>query len=169
MNIDISNEQKFLEQYKKKIIKDLLKTLCKQYIIYDSNDNEVDMETLKKQFLFPKIVKRCIGTTNTTPVSQCSKNAIDNYDYCKIHLYKMCLNQNQVQNSNKEHSYIPPIEFNCTVEPIKVNNLKKKFIEDSFYFVDERFIYDSNNIKVGYISNGEYVLTSDPFILEAFV
>jgi hypothetical protein len=165
MNIDISNEQKFLEQYKKKIIKDVLKTLCKQYFIYDTNDNEVDIDTLQKQFLFPKVLRRCIGTTNTNPVSQCSKNAIDNYDYCKIHLYKMCLSRHDIDDTTHD-SYIPPIEFNCTSKPTDVHNLQKKFIEDSFYFVDDKFIYDSNNIKVGYICNEEYILTSDPFILE---
>lgn len=166
MNIDISNEQKFLEQYKKKIIKDMLKTLCKQYTIFDSHDNEVDIEMLQKQFLFPKVVKRCIGTTNTNPVSQCSKNALDNYDYCKIHLYKMCLSKQE----HHQESYMPPIEFTCTTntENVEVTQLKKKFIEDSFYFVDDKFIYDSNNNKVGYISNGEYILTSDPFILDTF-
>jgi hypothetical protein len=162
MNIDISNEQKFLEQYKKKIIKDVLKTLCKQYFIYDANDNEIDMDTLQKQFLFPKVVKRCIGTTNTHPVSQCSKNAIDNYDYCKIHLYKMCLNK----YDDKQEIYTPPIEFTCTTTDVEITKLRKKFIEDSFYFIDEKFIYDASNNKVGYISNGEYILTSDPFILE---
>jgi len=163
MNIDISNEQKFLEQYKKKIIKDVLKTLCKQYFIYDANDNEVDIEFLQKQFLFPKVVKRCIGTTNTNPVSQCSKNALDNYDYCKIHLYKICLSK---QEEEKQDAYIPSIEFTCSTTNIELTQLKKKFIEDSFYFIDEKFIYDASNNKVGYISNGEYILTSDPFILE---
>lgn len=167
MNIDISNEQKFLEQYKKKIIKDMLKTLCKQYTIFDSNDNEVNIDSLQKQFLFPKVVKRCVGTTNTNPVSQCSKNALDNYDYCKIHLYKMCLSKHE----DKNDSYIPPIEFTCITNSDtnrESTQLKKKFIEDSFYFVDDKFVYDSTNNKVGYISNGEYILTSDPFILETF-
>lgn len=164
MNIDVSNEQKFLEQYKKKIIKDMLKTLCKQYTIFDSNDNEVDIDHLQKQFLFPKVVKRCIGTTNTNPVSQCSKNALDNYDYCKIHLYKICLSK----QTDKEESYIPPIEFTCTTSEVELTQLRKKFIEDSFYFIDDKFIYDASNNKVGYISNGEYILTSDPFILETF-
>lgn len=162
MNIDISNEQKFLEQYKKRIIKDVLKTICKQYTIYDINDNEIDMDVLYKQLLTPKIVKRCIGTTNTQPVSQCSRNAIDNYDYCKTHLYKMCLTREKEENEIKSY----PIEYNAIGLTTDVSKLKKKFIEDSFYFVDDKFIYDTNNIKVGYISNDEYILTSDPFILE---
>jgi hypothetical protein len=169
MNIDnISNEQKFLEQFKKRIVKETLKTLYSQYKIYDSDDNEVNLETLQMKMLSPKIVKRCIGTTNTSPVSQCSKNALDNYDYCKIHLYKMCLVNKDSNDSNE--SKIHSIEYKCSNTHISNDNLslKKVFIDDSFYYTDNIFIYDSNNTKVGYISKNEYILTSDPFILEMF-
>ena len=42
----------------------------------------------------------------------------------------------------------------------------ERFIEDMFYYVDERYIYDKETLeKVGVVSRGEYILTSDPFIL----
>ena len=44
----VTDEQKFLESYKKKIIKETLKTICKNYTIYDSDDNLVDFETIQK-------------------------------------------------------------------------------------------------------------------------
>jgi hypothetical protein len=164
MNSSISNEQKFLENYKKRIIKDTIKTLCNQYHIYDSGDNLLDAETLQQQILTPKIIKRCIGTTNNAPVSQCTRNAIDNYDYCKTHLYRMCLKSEEEQEFNIPIEYKAPMKNNT----ISIQTLKKKFIDDSFYFVDDKFIYDADNLKVGYIdnNNNNYILTSDPFVLE---
>lgn len=164
MNNDSTNEQKFLENYKKRIIKDLIKNLCKDYTIYDTDDNLIDSDVLYKRILTPKTVKRCIGVTNTNPVSQCSRNAIDNYDYCKTHLYKMCLQSNEDEDvlsslTNIEYLSMPQVENDY-------KNLKKKFIDDSFYYIDEKYIYDSSYSKVGYIQNNNYILTNDPFILE---
>lgn len=163
----ISDEQKFLENYKKKIIKETLKTLFKNYQVYDSNDNLVDIETIQHQLLSPKVIKRCIGTTNTSPVTQCTRNAIENYDYCKSHLYKMCFLKSE---SNKHDEDIMSVEYKSINNDniIDKNKLKRKFIEDSFYFVDNKFIYDSSYNKVGYINEtNNYILTNDPFILES--
>jgi len=162
MNDNITNEQKFLENYKKRIIKDVIKLIHTEFKIYDNNDKSVDIETMQKHILTPKIIKRCLGTTNTIPVSQCTRNALENYDYCKIHLYKTCL-QSQCVDSN------PGLEIEYKYEIIQENpdnsKKRKKFIEDSFYFIDDTFIYDLNNNKVGYIEGNKYILTSDPFIL----
>jgi hypothetical protein len=160
----INDEQKFFENYKKRITRDIIKTLCKNYKVYDSNNVLMDIETLQKEILTPKTIKRCIGATNTAPVSQCSRNAVENYDYCKTHLYKICLRSQETVSQK-----IPPIEFNINEEQYNSQeqcNLKKKFIDDSFYFIDSKFIYDTNHIKVGYVYNNEYILTSDPFLLD---
>ena len=156
----VTDEHKFLESYKKKIIKETLKTICKNYTIYDSDDNLVDFETIQKQLLLSKTLKRCVGTTNTSPVTQCTRNAVENYDYCRTHLYKMCLKTESVDDVSFE------IEFNLNKVNECKNNLKKKLIDDSFYYIDEKFIYDTNYNKVGYIEDERYILTSDPFILE---
>lgn len=160
----VNDEQKFFENYKKRITRDIIKTLCKNYKVYDSNNVLMDIETLQKEILTPKTIKRCIGATNTTPISQCSRNAVENYDYCKTHLYKICLHsQEEISEKNL------PIEFNINSPNDNYQekcNLKKKFIDDSFYLIDSKFIYDTNHIKVGYVYNNEYILTSDPFLLD---
>lgn len=159
---NLTNEQKFLENYKKRIIKDVLKTLCKDYKIYDDNDTLQNSETLYKNIMNPKVVKRCIGVTNTQPISQCTRNAVDVYDYCKTHLYKMCFQKNEATaETTTDVEYI----FTSQKENVSTK-LKKKFIENSFYFIDDKYIYDTNYVKVGYIQDNNYILTSDPFILE---
>jgi hypothetical protein len=46
-------------------------------------------------------------------------------------------------------------------------DLKKKFIDDVFYLIDDKFIYDNKTLeKVGIINNNNYILTLDPFILK---
>lgn len=160
----INDEQKFFENYKKRITQDIIKTLYKNYKVYDSDNVLIDIETLKKEILTPKTIKRCIGATNNVPVSQCSRNAIENYDYCKTHLYKICLRSEETVSQK-----IQPIEFNINSSNNNSQeqyNLKKKFIDDSFYFIDSKFIYDTEHIKVGYIYNNEYILTPDPFLLD---
>lgn len=159
----VNDDQKFFENYKKRITRDIIKTLHKNYKIYDSNNVLMDIETLQKEILTPKIIKRCIGATNTTPITQCSRNAIENYDYCKTHLYKICL---QSQENIPDTLSINLFEYDINSTKEDKSNFKKKFIEDSFYFIDNQFIYDMNHVKVGYIHNNEYILTSDPFVLE---
>jgi hypothetical protein len=163
----VTDEQKFLENYRKRIIRETLKKLYKNYKIYDSEGVLMDIDKIQKEIFSPKIIQRCVGATNTTPISQCTRNAIENYDYCRTHLYKICLDSKEIKAQDT------PVIFNLNTKS-KYNNddstykddLKSKFIDDSFYFVDNKFIYDTNYNKVGYIYNNEYVLTSDPFLLE---
>jgi hypothetical protein len=157
------NEQQFLESFKKRIIKETVKKICKTYTIFDDDENEIYEEEIIKSILQPKIIKRCVGTTKGTPVSQCNRHAIEGYDYCKSHLHNICL-----QESNDDNCNLLEITFtqNKLNKNIDESELQKVFIEDSFYFVDNKYIYDNKNIKVGYILNKDFILTSDPFILE---
>ena len=163
----MESEQKFLQNFKKKIIKDTLKTLFKKYQIYDNEGiNLMSQDVIEKELLSPKIIKRCIGTTNTLPITQCSRNALDDCDYCKTHIYKLGITNIQNHHINK-----PPILFqyqnnNDDKTLPNKNCLKKKFIDDTFYFIDDKFIYDNTLNKVGIIDNNNYILTSDPFILD---
>lgn len=154
------SEQQFLETFKKRVIKDTIKKICKNYTILNDNEEEISEEELISQLLKPKIIKRCVGTTKGTPVLQCNRYALDGYDYCKSHLYRMCLQEPKEVDCN-----LPEVSFTKS-EKNDTRNLQKVFIDDSFYFVDDKYIYNTNSIKVGYISNKEFILTSDPFILE---
>jgi hypothetical protein len=157
-------EQNFLENYRKKLIKQFIKTIHKNYKIYNDSDDIVSEKELEQLFLKPKIIKRCIGTTNTTPIMQCSRNAIENGDYCKTHVYKMGI----IKQNKPEVSFeFKMIKNNNNTVNLENKHLIKKFIEDSFYLIDNKYIYNPETMtKVGYIDNNEYILTSDPFILE---
>jgi len=67
-------------------------------------------------------------------------------------------------------------QVNLIKPPIcaKPDNLKKIFIDDTFYLVDDKYVYDTlNKQRVGYVQSKiqgqiEYILTDDPFVLSAF-
>lgn len=171
------SEEKFLENYKKKIIKNCIKSIYKNHNVIDKNNNIVSDEALLEMLLTFKIIKRCIGCTNTVPISQCSRNAIDNFDYCKTHLSKIALKSETKSETQNIQFLKQHMERDC-------QDFKKIFIQDSFYYIDTKFIYnkcDFEYIKVGYINTllscasarqgteEEYILTSDPFILEMII
>lgn len=175
---------KLLEKYKKKISQDIIDNIYEKYNLYDKKSHElIDKETLKKNLIFKKQKKQCIGTTKSFPISRCSRNAIDNNDYCKTHLFKYSPNKNNqfdhnstFKDSINEPNNQPndtPNEYLHNTLDIQTNKLdipntfSKKFIEDSFYYINsnDNYIYDIKSLdKIGYISNNEYIFTIDPFV-----
>lgn len=99
----------------------------------------------------------------------CIRKSMPGVNYCKIHVgHLICNSRTQIENHVE---YI--VESNVSnVTPKEKKDLKKVFIDNSFYLTDETFVYDKNDVsKVGYVTkeNGsiDYVLTDDPFILDA--
>jgi hypothetical protein len=115
--------------------------------------------------------KTCNALTKNNTL--CTRGCYLDSDYCKLHVNKMFFD-----NQNKQ-PHIPTTEL-CDLLVIendnknnisnKDNNFSKKFIDDSFYYIDTHYIYDIETYeKVGYIKNGEYILTDDPFVLDELV
>lgn len=167
MNKDNSELTSHLEKFKKETVKKVVKDLLKKYVVLDKNMDKVNEEKLIKDLLSVEEIRRCNGVVNSGGCfTQCTRNAQGEEMYCKIHLKKyqnkLCSNQAQV---SQEKLYIVTTEH---LDENDLANCRKVFIDDSFYFVDDHFIYDNSNktlMKVGYIDGGEYVLTDDPFIL----
>ena len=156
--MDITNEQVFLEKYKKNIIKETIKIILKDCIVY-KHDSILNADEITDILLKPKVIKRCLGVTNgQLGPEQCLKNAKESLDYCKTHLYKYGLPKEK-ENTIKN---ISNAKLNVDKE------FAKKFINDSFYIIDKYFIYDMDTLeKVGYINKEKYTLTDDPFILNS--
>lgn len=157
--MQVNSEQVFLDKYKKSILKQAIS------IIYQNKDDITDLskQEILDLVLKPKIIKRCLGISTT--FTQCTSNALQDHDYCKRHLKYSVLNKEseqvfqitKIKNKNKNESSI---------------QMTKKFINDTFYFIDTKYIYDideDGNIgeKVGIINKKKFILTSDPFILQS--
>jgi hypothetical protein len=148
-------------KFKNNVLKKFLKDVKKNYKIIDNFGNEVSDETLLQLNKF----NRCNGVVNTASgsFSRCTKNSNDNFNYCKLHLKKQCLQSLKSNNVRDEVDYV--IIDNPSNQNLQ-SNLKKKFIQDSFYFIDSKYIYATDDHrKVGIIENNQYILTDDPFVL----
>lgn len=157
-------EVEFLEKYKKSIISNIVKTLIKETWIYKDEDQEelVTEKELKDLLLKPKEFKRCNGILKNS--TQCPNSSFDKFNYCKKHCVLNTYAHKITKAEPIETIEIIPIEI--TKKKI-TTKLKKKFIDDSFYNIDEYYIYDTETLeKVGYLTeSNEYIFTTDPFLL----
>jgi hypothetical protein len=96
--------------------------------------------------------------------NKCVRRSMEGSEYCKMHIGLSI--RNKISDVLMEVEVLDVGEGVMKVEgDIGIKN--ERFIEDMFYYVDERYIYDKETLeKVGVVSRGEYILTSDPFILE---
>lgn len=95
---------------------------------------------------------------------RCTKNASEDFNYCKLHLKKE-LHKQLYQSKEQKHQQCVIEEINASVVAPSLG-LQKKFIQDSFYYIDSAFIYAiDDRRRVGIIENQEYILTDDPFVL----
>lgn len=144
-----------------KDIQSVIEVITQQYdIVYKGTEKKVSMEELER-LLLPKTC--CVVSPNTG--SRCKGKCYNGSMYCSKHYNKHI--QQQLTNKHAS-SQMDECDLHLVKgESGKIGgNAEEVFIEDAFYLVDSSFIYDkSTREKVGYIDNGEFVLTDDPFIL----
>lgn len=166
MNNDNTAINSQVNKFRQDTVKQVIKKVLKNYVVLDKNLDKVDEESLMTEILRQDEPERCSGVVSSgTKFSQCTRNASNDLGYCKIHAKKYQSNQSyqKVEEVKGEKLYLVKTEVKNSS-----TRLKKVFIEDSFYFVDDNFIYDKSNeslSKVGYVDKGNYILTDDPFIL----
>lgn len=93
--------------------------------------------------------------------NKCVRRPMEGSEYCKMHI--------GLSLRNKFNEVMMEVEVLDVSKGIMedVDKKEERFIEDMFYYVDERYIYDKETLeRVGIVSKGEYILTNDPFILE---
>lgn len=152
-------ESKFLEKYKIAIVKQNIKILLSKIEI-DYTEQE-----LFEMLMNIQTKKRCIGVTSS--LKQCTSNAFENLNYCKKHMFNYGLIKNKEQNKEQNDTKVIFVSENNIIENLPDKQLlKKKFIDDTFYFIDDSYIYDIKTMKkVGINSKEEFFLSCDPFIL----
>ena len=141
-------------------------------ILYKNSNNTVKYKEFLDHFingLEDKKENICLGISQNG--NKCCRKAQDNSNYCKVHFYLEF--RNKEDNQKRDTIFIINENNKDNKFDVKKQNLQKVFIEDSFYYKDDKFIYDTfknpdgtiNYQKVGYIENNELILTDDPFIL----
>lgn len=159
---------------KKKIQKEFIQQLYNKYLVFDRDGNQV----LINEFSL-ELFKQCVGVNPNN--KQCQQNALINGNYCAKH-FKKYIKENgkeHIKENMKENLTTSDLEeisdtsqlsvlthFTYKESLIDKETLQKKFIEDSFYYIDDKYIYDMTTLeKLGYIQNNRFILTNDPFIL----
>jgi predicted transport protein len=165
------NLQDHLEKAYTKDIKEIIKNVFKKYdILYKNTSEPVLFDSFLNNFLFSvkEEIPICLGISQNG--NKCCRKSQPYSNYCKIHFYLEFKNKNEKKNSLENTSTIEYInKEKQEVEIENVKDLEKIFIEDSSYYKDNQFVYNTTFEKVGYINNDngneKPVLTDDPFIL----
>ena len=144
---------------KKKIQKEFIQQLYNKYLVFDKDGNQVSINNFSLE-----LFKQCSGINQNN--KQCQHNALINGNYCTTH-FKKYVKENIVKQKNKQEVESLSICTNTINKSyIDKETLKKRFIDDSFYYIDDKYIYDIHSLeKLGYIQNNRFILTNDPFIL----
>lgn len=151
-------------------IKDITQMLDSMFEEYDIFYKDTS-EPVKKQILLNKFtylfqeqeISICQGFSQNG--NKCFKRTHQDSNFCKVHAYLAFRNKTHVVSCNDD---INIHEIKNSTTDLDVLSLKEKFIDDSFYYYDNRFVYDKSSLeRVGYIDEDKNcILSDDPFILE---
>jgi hypothetical protein len=155
-----------IEQALSKDLENLVDALVDEFNIVSKTSGE----PLKRRVLvdivnkYTKIQTEHSKTTHCQAIclngNRCVWKTIPETHYCKRHI-----GLSFRQNEQLSQFYLLETNQQLPTRP----GLETKLIEDTFYDIDDTFIYDKNSgERVGYISKGEYILTNDPFELGTF-
>lgn len=170
-NLPMNLERAYLND-----ISNIIDKILEEYdIFYKDTDERVKRGILLNKFKLDLLDKQdetifCAGFSKNG--NKCINKTFEDSKYCKRHHYLTFRDQYNetvikqdivVLNNNNESE---------TKHKINIEDLKTKMIDDTFYYIDENFIYEKDTLKkVGYIENEcntkNYILTDDPFILSA--
>ena len=163
----IGNIPSSFERAYKKDIAVIIDNLFLEYDIhYKDTSTQVQKAIILNRFLSllggPREDVICKGISQNG--NKCCRKAQDGSEYCKTHSY---LAFRQQTSSSEQPDVLFVIENdnknNLNVDKSKLN---KTLIEDTFYYTDNSFVYDTNSLeRVGYVEGDKFFLTDDPFIL----
>lgn len=161
----------------KAYINDIIKitnTIFEEYDITYKNtkiavEKEIFLNKFKSVFKNDNILI-CKGISKNG--NKCTRKVNENSNYCKTHNYLSYRDIINDKCDNIDNIFV--IESNKENQDaqhnLKIDNMELKFINDSFYYTDNNYIYEKDTLnKAGYVHNNEYILTDDPFILSQFV
>lgn len=141
------------------IAKKVIKKINKTFKVTDKNGDSLTDKDIFSMLITPK--KTCIGTvTKCGQTVQCGRKIVENEDYCSVHLKK------KVELASEAKFIQVDYIYENTDNNVDITGLQKKFIEDTFYYIDinNNTIYTKDGNKAGIVNDKEYVLTNNPYI-----
>lgn len=137
----------------------ILTTITERYnIVYKGTDKRVPLEELENLFL-----PRTCNVVSPNTGNRCRNKCYNGSNYCLKHYSRRFCETGDAGATTSQLQLIQNGSNN-----LSCSKKEKMFIGDGFYLVDCQYIYDKNTgAKVGYIDDGEFIFTDDPFILES--
>jgi len=151
----------------------------------DNNQEKITKDDLMELYITPLLQKEKQYQCSAILVNgnRCSHKSLKDtkYKYCKKHFFKDKQTYNSLGNITEELESGLKLQDDSKLFVInnqikddiqlKKDTLEKHFIDNILYYVDEKYIYDENYCKTGYIENDNdniknYILITDPFILQ---
>lgn len=169
-NLPMNLERSYLND-----IGNIIDKILEEYdIFYKDTEEKVKRGILLNKFKIDLLDKQeetifCAGFSKNG--NKCINKTFEDSKYCKRHHYLTFRDQFN-ETAIKQDIVVLNNSNNESKTKINIDNLKTKMIDDTFYYVDDCFIYEQETLKkVGYIENESntknYILTDDPFILSA--
>jgi hypothetical protein len=156
-----------LKEYIKKDVEKLLSVLLSNYDIYQHGN------LINKELLLTKLISDLDNVNACNAVINgklCKNKCYNTFNYCKKHIVKESFqftqNQNTVTSQNTQSDSIKLDKIITRTSPIKLTDYSKKFINDTLYYITDKSIFNTDLECVGYVSDDNYILTDDPFILQ---
>lgn len=147
------------------------------YLLIDFDIQFRDSDEKVSKELLIKYIRKCLGIKDNiccavTRVGTRCTSKVSGSKYCKRHVNKEVFDTPEREFAFKSEIGIEIVKNN-TQEQKNTGQLRKQFIEDTFYYADEKFIYNMETMeKEGCIVNDndndngkQFMLTRDPFIL----
>ena len=171
----------FPKHIQKALVNDINKVIhyiSVNFDVYKRGTPELVSENqVLQQVLTALMVEEPVCAAITKNGNKCIRKAQAESRYCRQHALKAFTDNMSVYTQRPSiHTSVIDTSALTFVESKQRkhddDSLRKQFIEDSFYWVDDQYIYDVNSYnKVGYIDcetnmdSPNYVLTDDPFLL----
>jgi hypothetical protein len=165
----------FTTAIEKAIKKDISDIICMLMIDYDIKERGTTNAATKEQ-LYQKIMAKfemgdayCCAVTKNG--SKCTRKVqVGKTRYCGTHANIEILERMYEKKQNNVIRDHVTKKEKVSISNDILSKMRKVFIEDSFFLVDEEYIYDKDTYeKVGYVEKDsedkKFVLTDDPFIL----
>lgn len=164
-------------QLKSSIIKDIQKIADAITTTYKVTKTEAHVDSselavfISGLFSSYNVPQSCQALTKNGTL--CTGQSCQNSKYCKRHQRQGMISQIMSRQSSSLDTEILMVNDNShtPARNSQTQLLKKQFIDDTFYFVDDKYIYHQDTLnKVGYIApeTNDYILTDDPFELGDF-
>ncbi|NDG28873.1 hypothetical protein EB118_02065 [bacterium] len=123
------------------------------YTVYehDTHTRVTDVKSVTKRLNLNPVVRTCKAMTQNG--NMCVWKPLESESYCRRHIsLKYTTNHDEENVATQDFTHVTQTHNPITQRQIQ--NMKRVFIEDCFYYTDGDSVFDKSGVKVGYARKG---------------